>query len=286
MFVKELCMGGIWPHVAGEVGSNVKCAYGFRKMNLPDNSVSASESGDRTVADAILKNLGIRSIQSDAADPDIGEVTLLDGSKMQLSQVERLIPCFTPGTAIATPRGGSAVENLKVGDRVITRDNGIQRIEWIGKKRLDHVELKALKGLRPIRISAGALGPNVPDRDMLVSPAHRMLVVSEVAQLHFGQSEVLVAAKDMCDIDGVGIADVAYVTYIHFLCSTHEIVLSDGAWSESFQPGDYSMKGLDDDQREELFALFPALSTKEGVKAYRAARATLQKTEAALIFRK
>lgn len=234
-----------------------------------------------------LTALGIRSVHPDpAAAPEGGHVTLMDNTHLNLSVVERLIPCFTPGTAIATPRGEVQVESLQVGDRVITRDNGLQRIEWIGKKRLDHLQLKTLKGLRPIKIRAGALGPNVPDRDMLVSPAHRMLIVSDVAQLHFGQSEILVAAKDMCDIDGVSVADVAYVTYIHFLCSNHEIVLSDGAWSESFQPGDYSMKGLDEDQREELFALFPDLATKEGVKAYRAARATLNKKEAALIFRK
>jgi hypothetical protein len=111
-----------------------------------------------------------------------------------------------------------------------------------------------------------------------------MLIVSEIAQLYFNQSEVLVPAKHLLQIEGVEVAETAYVTYIHFMCENHEIVLSDGAWSESFQPGDFSLQGLDDDQREELFALFPQLTTAEGVKAYRAARPSLNKREAALLF--
>lgn len=231
-----------------------------------------------------LTGLGIQSVLRKNNDPATDTAVFADKSTMPMTQVERLIPCFTPGTYIATPRGAVLVETLQVGDRVITRDNGIQRIEWVGKKRLDHMQLKTLKALRPIQIDAGALGDNVPDRDIRVSPAHRMLVVSQAAQLYFGQSEVLVAAKDMCDMQGVGVAEVPYVTYVHFLCENHELVLADGAWSESFQPNDFSLKGLDDEQREELFNFFPELATKEGIKGYRAARPSLSKQEAALIF--
>jgi hypothetical protein len=233
-----------------------------------------------------LSGIGIQSIVEDPSDADAALAILNDQSTLPVSQTHRLIPCFTPGTYIATPRGGVLVEDLKIGDRVVTRDNGLQRIKWVGKKRLDHMQLKTLTTLRPVQINAGTLGDNIPDRDMRVSPAHRLLVVSQVAQLYFGQSEVLVAAKDMCDIDGIEVAEVPYITYVHFLCENHELVLADGAWSESFQPGDYSLKGVDEDQRNELFELFPDLATKEGVKAYRAARASLTKREASLIFKK
>jgi hypothetical protein len=233
-----------------------------------------------------LGGIGIKSIVQKPGDSDADHAILVDGSTIPMSEVHRLIPCFTLGTYIATPRGGVLVEDLKVGDRVVTRDNGLQRIKWVGKKRLDHMQLKTLPTLRPVQISAGTLGDNVPDRDMRVSPAHRMLLASKVAQLYFGQSEVLVPAKHMIDIDGVDIAEVPYITYVHFLCDNHELVLADGAWSESFQPGDYSLKGMDEDQRQELFELFPDLATKEGVKAYRAARSSLSKREASLIFKK
>jgi hypothetical protein len=249
------------------------------KSDVNASCVDVLEMGD-------LTGLGIQSVLRKNSDPATDMAVFADRSTMPLAEVDRLIPCFTPGTYIATPRGAVLVETLQVGDRVITRDNGIQRIEWVGKKRLDHMQLKRLKGLRPVQIDAGALGKNVPDRNMLVSPAHRMLVVSKVAQLYFGQSEVLVAAKDMCEMPGVRVAETPYVTYVHFLCENHELVLADGAWSESFQPNDFSLKGLDDEQREKLFNFFPELATKEGLKGYRAARPSLSKQKAALIFKK
>ena len=223
-------------------------------------------------------------ITFDVGDPEAGVVTFNNGDTMAFSEIERVIPCFTAGTLIATPKGEVLVEKLKPGDRILTRDNGIQTVRWVGHKRLEFKDLKMAPQLRPIRISAGALGNDVPDRDMLVSPSHRMLMVSHLAELYFGQSEILVAAKHILALDGVEVAEQPYVTYIHIMCDNHEIVLADGAWSESFQPGDYTLKGFDADQRAELFALFPELETKDGVAAYRAARRTLKRREAKLLF--
>jgi hypothetical protein len=63
----------------------------------------------------------------------------------------------------------------------------------------------------------------------------------------------------------------------------HEVLLANGAWSESFQPGDYSLKGIGNAQRQELFELFPDLRTAPGVQGYGAARKTLLRHEAALL---
>lgn len=201
------------------------------------------------------------------------------------SEAAKVVPCFTPGTAIATPKGEVPVETLKVGDRVLTRDNGIKTINWVGQRRADFEELRVAPELRPILIRAGAIGEGLPERDMQVSPTHRMLIVSELAQLYFEQSEVLVAAKHMLAMDGVEVSKQPYVTYIHFMCDNHEIVLSDGAWSESFQPADHTLKGFDEEQREEIFTIFPELKTEEGLEAYRAARKTLKKHEAKILFK-
>ncbi|PJI91826.1 intein [Yoonia maricola] len=221
----------------------------------------------------------------DKANPDAGIVTFTDGNTITFSEIDRVVPCFTPGTAIATPKGEVPVERLRSGDRVLTRDNGIQTVSWVGTKRIDFAELNAAPQLRPIKIRAGALGNNMPDRDMLVSPSHRMLIVSHPAELYFGQSEVLVAARHMLTMDGVEVTGQPYVTYIHIMCQNHEIVLSNGAWSESFQPADLTLKGFDAEQREELFMLFPQLETAEGVAAYGAARRTLSRREAKLLFK-
>lgn len=249
--------------------------------------VVGGEDADGTDVDVLdLTGSSVDFISYVDGDPEAGSVTFTDGTTMTFSEIESVIPCFTPGTGIATPKGERPVENLKVGDRVLTRDNGIQYITWVGKKTLNTEDLEITPNLLPIMIRAGALGENLPERDMMVSPNHRMLLVSEMAQLYFEESEVLIAAKHMTKMKGVEAMKTPETTYVHFMCQNHEIVLSDGAWTETFQPGDHSLRGVDADQREELFLLFPELATKEGIKNYRAARKSLRKHETKLLFKK
>ena len=65
---------------------------------------------------------------------------------------------------------------------------------------------------------------------------------------------------------------------------THQIISGDGAWSESFQPGDLTLSGMDDDQRAELLAIFPELFDGQAGQTYQAARITLKKHEVPLLF--
>lgn len=197
----------------------------------------------------------------------------------------RIVPCFTPGCRIATPKGERLVETLTVGDRVLTRDNGIQSVTWAGHRSLKPEELKTNPKLRPILIRAGSLGSELPERDMLVSPHHRMLVVSSVAREHFGEAEVLVAAKDMTKLPGVEAVNVPGINYLHFMFDKHQIVLADGTWTESFQPNDYALKGVVAEQREELFLICPALATLEGKKRFGTARKALRRVESMLLFK-
>jgi hypothetical protein len=196
---------------------------------------------------------------------------------------EKDVPCFTPGTQIATPGGERAVEDLKAGDPVITRDNGIQEIRWVGRKDMTGTQLVKNPHLKPILIKAGALGNGLPERDMVVSPNHRVLVASDLTQLYFEEREVLAAAKHLVGSDGVHELDVMQTSYIHFMFDRHEVVLSNGCWTESFQPGDYSLKGIGNSQRNEIFELFPELATKPGLEGYQAARRALKKHEARLL---
>lgn len=208
--------------------------------------------------------------------------TVIKG-ELVFKEIENVIPCFTPGAMIATPRGEVPVETLREGDKVITRDNGIQEIRWTGNRTLNRAELAEGDGLKPILINAGSLGRNLPERDMLVSPQHRVLITGETPQLYFEESEVLVAAKHLVGKSGVSIIDTMRTTYIHFMFERHEVVLSDGAWTESFQPGDQTLGAMGEASRDEIFALFPELATAEGVSDYAAARRTLKAHEAKLL---
>lgn len=118
---------------------------------------------------------------------------------------------------------------------------------------------------------------------MMVSPNHRVLVANDKTALYFEDREVLVAAKHLTGLRGVDQVQTTVVTYIHFMFDQHEVVLSDGAWTESFQPGDQSLRGLDNGQRNEIFELFPDLKSAQGRAGYSSARRSLKRHEAKIL---
>ncbi|WP_237168451.1 Hint domain-containing protein [Paracoccus shandongensis] len=169
------------------------------------------------------------------------------------------ITCFTRGTLIATATGERPVEDLRIGDLVLTRDNGLQPVRWIGSRHVTAAEIAAKPALAPVRIAAGALGPNVPAQDLLVSQQHRVLVRSAIAARMFAAKELLIAAKHLTEVEGIDIlADADGVTYVHLMFAAHEVVLSNGAETESLYPGPQALLALGD-AAEEIFALFPHL---------------------------
>lgn len=238
-----------------------------------------------------LSGTGPFRIVYDPANSENGTVTFLDPTtradigSMSFKNIENVIPCFTPGTLIATPRGEVPVESLRAGDRIITRDSGMQEIRWVGRRDMSWGDLTAAPHLKPILIRQGSLGNGLPERDMMVSPNHRVLVANDRTALYFDEHEVLVSAKHLAGGKGVHSVDAAGVSYIHFMFDRHEVVLSNGAWTESFQPGDLTLKGMGNAQRSEIYDLFPELKTEAGVENYASARRTLKRHEAMLITR-
>lgn len=233
---------------------------------------------------------GVNVIE-DPNDPEAGRIELLDQNgnitrRVEYSEIENVIICFTPGTKIATPKGEIAVEALRPGDKVFTRDNGIQEIAWAGSRTLSGQELIQTPDLQPILVRAGSLGPSVPEQDLLLSPNHRLLMSSHRAALHFEDNEVFAAAKHLTDADGVDAVESNGVTYIHLMFARHEVILSNGAWTESFQPGDHALKGVGAAQRNEIYRLFPELADLDTAKAgFGAARRVLKRHEAAILTR-
>ncbi len=182
-------------------------------------------------------------------------------------------PCFTAGTEIATRFGPVRIEDLRTGDRVMTRDNGYRPIRWIGARRFDATVLADYPELQPVRIAAGALGAGRPARDIIVSPQHRMLLTGAEAIALAGESEILLAAVDLI---GLGVAERApldAVIYFHIMFDAHEIVWANGCWSESFLPEAAALDGLHTAQRREILTIFPELASKDGQAAFSLARA-------------
>jgi len=216
----------------------------------------------------------------------ISGITMINGGNTNItySTIPGIV-CFTPGTIIATPTGPTLIETLQVGDLVITADNGLQAIRWIGTKRVSGARLQAHPQLRPIRIKAHAFGPNRPEKDLLVSPQHRMFLKSHQALLMFGENEILMTAKSLLN-DKTILVDhqVTYVDYIHILFDHHELVQANGTWSESFHPGTVGLDAIEKYAKAELFEIFPELQTNPNSFGP-SARQSVTESEAKILLR-
>lgn len=191
--------------------------------------------------------------------------------------------CFTRGTRLRTPGGECRVEDLAPGDRVVTRDDGAQEVLWIGSTQISGARLQVQPALRPVRIRAAALGGEVPEDELLVSPRHRVLVRGRSAMALFNTDEVLVAAADL--IDGRMISTLHAskgLTYYHLLLARHQVVWANGVPTESFHPAAAPLERIEDSQRERLYRLFPDLA-RDPERYGPTARRSLTRAEAAIL---
>jgi len=177
-----------------------------------------------------------------------------------LTYDQTAVVCFAKGTRILTQIGAVPVEDLAPGDAILTLDDGYCTLAWIGSRHIPPLLLALKPNLRPIRIAAGALGCGLPEADLVVSPQHRVLIRSQVAERMFTDREVLVAAKHLVGIPGITVAeDVTEVTYFHLLFDRHQIVFSNGAPTESLFTGPEALKSVDEEQKREILSLFPEI---------------------------
>ncbi|MCH2119410.1 MAG: Hint domain-containing protein, partial [Pirellulales bacterium] len=183
--------------------------------------------------------------------------------------------CFTSGTRIATVSGDRRIEDLVAGDLVLTMDRGYQPIRWIGASTRP-----ATGDLAPILIRKGALGN---DRDLRVSPQHRMLLQGWQAEMLFGEQEVLATAKSLVNDHSILRDEGGEVEYFHMLFDTHEIIYAEGAPSESFHPGEQGWKALDHATRDEILVLFPELDVGDHSSFGASVRASLKHDEGQLL---
>jgi Hint domain len=178
------------------------------------------------------------------------------------------VACFTRGTLITTDEGDLPVETLAPGARVLTQGSGYQELVAALRRSVGASELARNPKLYPIRISAGALGAGLPERDLMVSRQHRMVARSGIVKRVCGAMAVLVAAIRLTELPGVHIDDrVAQVEYFHLIFKQHEVVYAEGAPSESFLLNAETIGTLSHAQREEFATLFPTLVAGDGFGA-------------------
>jgi glycosyltransferase involved in cell wall biosynthesis len=195
------------------------------------------------------------SVSNDSfADGGRGAAKLVSQTDLQLMNVLGYdqAPCYCAGTLILTDRGEVEVERLAIGDNLITADGAVRPIRWIGRRSYAGRFARASHVL-PICIKEGALDVDQPRRDLWISPHHAMFL-----------DGVLIEAIDL--VNGVSIIQaerVARVDYFHVELDTHDVIIAEGALSESF---------VDDDSRgifqnaHEFRELYPDVATVRPVR--------------------
>jgi Ca2+-binding RTX toxin-like protein len=255
----------------------------FRLVDLAESGAAGitlvGGEADETVGDTLdLNGVADRTtlnLTTNTPGELAGTIQLADGSLLTFSNIERII-CFTPGTMIDTPHGPRGIETLKPGDLVLTRDHGPQPIRWIGQR-----DVAADGGMAPVEIDPVLVpGARAPLR---VSQQHRLLFSGYRAQMLFGESEVLVAAKHLLGNPAARLIEGGRIAYIHIMFDCHEIVFANGMPSESFFPGDDALESITAPSRSELFDMFPALRS-DMANFGATARLCLRAHEAPLLF--
>ncbi|ASM72494.1 Hint domain protein [Pseudosulfitobacter pseudonitzschiae] len=184
--------------------------------------------------------------------------------------------CFAKGTFIKTLEGEVEVENLKVGDFVLTLDSGYQKLEWIASTKVDAETLKRNPSLYPVTIKKDTIGKGMPGKDLYVSQQHRIYISSQISKNMFGENEILVPAKKLVEYSGVEIdTSLTEVEYYHILLDSHALVFSNGAITESLYLGVETLKTLSSEQISEISLLFPELLPETGLQ--NSARLVIQK---------
>ena len=153
--------------------------------------------------------------------------------------------CFLPGSLILTDRGEVAIEQLKIGDRVQTANGATLPIKWIGRRTVDPEQVRNPLRSFPICVKAGALGAGLPRRDLYVSPDHALLVddlLINAGALVNGTSIVKTEPSDV-------------FTYYHVELDTHELLVVEGCYTESYLPQREDRHCYDNS--DEFDALYP-----------------------------
>ena len=266
---------------------------------LPASTVSFSNVGSNVTADntgvpAVISSNGASITPRDPAgalqvtvdDPTVavGRIVITYnnlGTGGQLVEISDLTmstmpipPCFTAGTRILTENGEVKIEDLAEGDLIVTAGNGLVPVRWIGQRTVS-----AKGDFAPIFITKGALGNT---QDLMVSPAHRMVVSDARVSALFSEDEVLVSAKSLANGDTIYRKPGGMVTYFHILFDEHEVIFANGAPAESLYLGRSALAAFSEETQNEVLALFPELNG-ELPAAGTLARPVLNMAEAALL---
>jgi hypothetical protein len=183
------------------------------------NSISLTEVGYQDSNHMLLKDASNNYYILSTSAITAGTITDLQNTAVEFS-------CFAAGTMILTPDGEVAIENLKVGDLVVTTSGNTRPIRWLGHRSVNCRLYPAPTDVWPVRISAGAFGEHKPSKDLLLSPGHAVAVTV--------LDEVLIPAVRL--VNGATIQQVEQdeITYWHVELDVPDVLIANGLPAETF----------------------------------------------------
>ena len=134
--------------------------------------------------------------------------------------------CFATGTRIATPDGDKPIEMLRAGDLVLTHDGRAVPVIWRAWQSIVNPRNLSV-GRGPVRIEAGALGPDLPNAPLTVTADHALLF-----------DDMLINAGTLVNGTTIRLLPLAGLparfNYWHVELENHECVVANGVPAESF----------------------------------------------------
>jgi hypothetical protein len=192
----------------------------------PDGSIVEAlvlvelERGTALIGETYLLPLADIRVKTDYA------LVAVDTRNPMMKFAELACVSFTRGTHITMASGEQRlIEEISVGDRVLTRDSGVQQVRWIGSQTL-----RASGSFAPIKIAQGALNNA---NELRLSPNQRIFVYQRQDRLHAGQAEVMVKAELLVNGDTVTRSAGGFVEYYQILFDNHEFIYAEGIATES-----------------------------------------------------
>jgi hypothetical protein len=170
--------------------------------------------------------------------------------------------CFLRGTQILTPEGERPIEDLCIGDLVLTVSGKAKPIRWIGRMRFERDGQASWDDeVAPVRIARGAFNGELPHSDLYVSGHHRVFI-----------NGLLIPAADL--VNGNSITRLSSMSadvleYLHIELEGHDVVLANGAPAETL---DSNVSRADFDNVDEYVALYGAKPPSQTLYAPIAAR--------------
>ena len=217
----------------------------FTPADAPSNKIEDFGAGDKIIINDFQETgasyLGNRLVLDGSGGPvsldlpgftSSAQFNIVDDTNTDTTTITQA--CYCRGTLVQTKTGPRCVEELEIGDEVMTASGRLRPIKWIGCRSYAGRFIAGRKDILPVCIKAGALADQVPARDLWISPNHAMY-------FNGAGGGVLVEAKDLVnDVSIVHAERIERVEYFHIELETHDVIVAEGALSETF---------IDDDSR-------------------------------------